>query len=273
MIKVNSTKNIILSVDSGVATITLNRPDKLNSFNTHMHQELREALDNIAEDKNIRALLLTGSGRGFCAGQDLSDRAVSAESSSDSTIAPDLSQSVEQNYNPLIRRITQLKVPVICAMNGVAAGAGASLVMACDIVLSARSSSFILSFAKVGLVPDSGSSWHFARAIGLPRAKALAMLGNKLSAEQAEQWGLIYKVVDDLNLMDEAMKLSLHLATQPTEALSNIKQLIHTCFDYSLIEQLERERAAMQHLGKSENYQEGVASFLEKRTANFKGYQ
>jgi len=263
----NNFNNIQLDINSGVATIILNRPNKLNSFNTQMHQELRGALDSIASDKAIRALMITGAGRGFCAGQDLSDRAVGA----DSNTAPDLSQSVELNYNPLIRRITQLKMPVICAMNGVAAGAGASLVMACDIVLSARSSSFILSFAKVGLVPDSGSSWHFARAIGLPRAKALAMLGNKLSAEQAEQWGLIYKVVDDDLLLEEASVLAKHLAKQPTEALANIKQLIHSCFDYSLQEQLERERAAMQHLGRSHDYQEGVAAFLEKRSANFKG--
>jgi 2-(1,2-epoxy-1,2-dihydrophenyl)acetyl-CoA isomerase len=185
--------------------------------------------------------------------------------------APDLGMSVEKYYNPLIRKITNLKMPVICALNGVAAGAGASLVMACDIVIAARSASFILSFAKVGLVPDSGSSWHFTRALGLPRAKALAMLGNKLNAEQAEQWGLIYQVVDDENLMDEANKLSSHLATQPTEALANIKELIHSSFDYNLNEQLERERKAMQHLGRSHDYKEGVSAFMEKREARFKG--
>jgi 2-(1,2-epoxy-1,2-dihydrophenyl)acetyl-CoA isomerase len=156
-------------------------------------------------------------------------------------------------------------------MNGVAAGAGASVVMACDIVIAAKSSSFILSFAKVGLVPDSGSSWHIARAIGLPRAKALAMLSNKLPAEIAEQWGLIYQVVENDDLMDEASNLANHLATQPTEALANIKRLIHSSFEHSLQDQLEKERAAMQHLGKSHDYQEGVASFLEKRSANFLG--
>ena len=162
-------------------------------------------------------------------------------------------------------------MPVICAMNGVAAGAGASIVMACDIVLAARSSSFILSFAKVGLVPDSGSSWHITRALGLPRAKALALLGNKLKAEQAEQWGLIYQVVDNENLMDEANKLASHLATQPTEALGKIKRLVNTSFDFSLNEQLERERAEMQYLGRTDDYREGVASFMEKRPASFKG--
>ena len=267
MFKANDYKNISLQKADGVATITLNRPEKLNSFNTDMHQELRSALDDIAADSKTRALLLTGAGRGFCAGQDLSDRSVSSETDK----APDLSMSVEQYYNPLIRRLTQLPIPVICAMNGVAAGAGASVVMACDIVIAARSSSFILSFAKVGLVPDSGSSWHFSRAIGLPRAKALAMLGNKLPAEQAEQWGLIYQVVDDETLMNEANTLAEHLAKQPTEALANIKHLIHSSFDHSIDEQLERERAAMQHLGQSHDYQEGVSAFLEKRTPVFLG--
>jgi len=258
--------HIILEKNQGVATITLNRPDRMNSFIVDMHQELQQALDMIASDNETRCLVLTGSGRGFCAGQDLNDRAVTADDQ-----APDLGLSVERFYNPLIRRLTSFPMPIICAMNGVAAGAGASVVMVCDIVIAARSSCFILSFAKVGLVPDSGCSWHFARALGLPRAKALAMLGNKLGAEQAEQWGLIYQVVDDENLMTEATKLSQHLATQPTEALARIKTLVHSAFDYSLPEQLERERAAMQHLGKSHDYREGVASFLEKRAPNFKG--
>lgn len=259
-------ETITLEKQDGVARLTLNRPDKLNSFNVQMHQELQTALDDIATDGETRAVLLTGSGRGFCAGQDLGDRAVSADDE-----RPDLGMSVEKFYNPLIRRLTNLPMPVICAMNGVAAGAGASVVMACDIVLAARSSSFILSFAKVGLVPDSGSSWHFARAIGLPRAKALAMLGNKLPAEQAEQWGLIYQVVDNEVLMAEADKLACYLATQPTEALGKIKKLVHTSFDYSLNEQLERERADMQYLGRSDDYREGVSAFMEKRPANFKG--
>lgn len=259
-------KTIKLEKKDGVASLTLNRPDRLNSFNVQMHKELQNALEGVSTDNETRCLLITGEGRGFCAGQDLSDRAVNADGE-----APDLGISVEKYYNPLIRRITSLKMPVICALNGVAAGAGASLVMACDIVIAARSASFILSFAKVGLVPDSGSSWHFTRALGLPRAKALAMLGNKLKADQAEQWGLIYQVVDDENLMDEANRLAQHLATQPTEALANIKELIHTSFDYDLNEQLERERNAMQHLGRSHDYKEGVSAFMEKREARFKG--
>ena len=232
-------QTIVLEKSKGVANLTLNRPDRLNSFNVQMHEELQSALDDIATDGETRCLVLTGAGRGFCAGQDLGDRAVSADDA-----APDLGMSVEKFYNPLIRRITNLKMPVICALNGVAAGAGASLVMACDIVIAAKSASFILSFAKVGLVPDSGSSWHFARAIGLPRAKAMAMLGSKVKAEQAEQWGLIYQVVDDEKLQETAEELGNHLAKQPTEALANIKELVHTAFDYSLNEQLERERKA-----------------------------
>lgn len=259
-------QTIVLEKTNGVANLTLNRPDRLNSFNVQMHEELQSALDDIATDGETRCVVLTGAGRGFCAGQDLSDRAVSADQA-----APDLGLSVEKFYNPLIRRLTNLKMPIICALNGVAAGAGASIVMACDIVIAAKAASFILSFAKVGLVPDSGSSWHFARAIGLPRAKAMAMLGNKISAEQAEQWGLIYQVVDDEKLTESAAELASHLAKQPTEALANIKELVHTAFDFSLNEQLERERKAMQHLGRSDDYREGVASFMEKREPNFKG--
>jgi len=259
-------QTIVLKKTKGVAKITLNRPDKLNSFNVQMHEELQLILDAIATDGETRCILLTGAGRAFCAGQDLGDRAVSSDQA-----PPDLGLSVEKFYNPLIRRLTNLKMPVICALNGVAAGAGASIVMACDIVIAARSASFILSFSKVGLVPDSGSSWHFARAIGLPRAKAMAMLGTKIKAEQAEQWGLIYQVVDDESLAKESAELAAHLAKQPTEALANIKELVHTAFDYSLNEQLERERKAMQHLGRSHDYKEGVAAFMEKCTPNFKG--
>ncbi len=259
-------QTIVLEKENGVAKLTLNRPDRLNSFNVQMHQELQAALDDVATDQESRCLLITGAGRGFCAGQDLNDRAVSADDE-----APDLGMSVEKFYNPLIRRVINLKMPVICGLNGVAAGAGASLVMACDIVVAAKSASFILSFAKVGLIPDSGSSWHFARAVGLPRAKAMAMLGTKVKAEQAEQWGLIYKVVDDDILHEETNQMALYLAKQPTEALANIKQLVHTAFDFSLNEQLERERQAMQHLGRSHDYREGVAAFMEKREPEFKG--
>lgn len=262
----NKYTTITLVKNNGVAILTLNRPDKMNSFNTLMHEEVRTALDEIASDGQSRCLLLTGNGRGFCAGQDLGDRAVSSDD-----VRPDLGLSVEQNYNPLIRRLAGFNMPTICALNGVAAGAGASIAFACDIVIAARSASFILSFCKIGLVPDSGSSWHLTRALGLPRAKALAMLGNKLSAEKAESWGLIYQVVDNELLVEESTNLATHLASQPTESLANIKRLLNSSFDHSLHEQLERERDAMQYLGKSDDYKEGVAAFMEKRPAVFTG--
>jgi 2-(1,2-epoxy-1,2-dihydrophenyl)acetyl-CoA isomerase len=267
MFEANDFKTIQVTMTEAVAEICLNRPEKLNSFNTEMHQELRTVLDGLLDEGSTRAVILTGAGRGFCAGQDLSDRAVGSEQDK----APNLSASVETNYNPLIRRLTTYPMPIICAVNGVAAGAGASITMACDFVMAARSASFILSFAKIGLVPDSGSSWHLARAIGLPRAKALAMLGNKLSAEQAEQWGLIYQVHDDENLMNEARQLAAHLAAQPTTALANIKRLLNTSFDRSLMAQLELERDAMHLLGQSDDYQEGVNAFMEKRSPKFTG--
>ena len=259
-------QTIVVDKVDGVATLTLNRPDKLNSFNVEMHKELQTALDDIANDDSTRCLLITGAGRGFCAGQDLGDRTVSSDGT-----PPNLGESVEKYYNPLIKRITGLAMPVVCALNGVAAGAGASLVMACDIVLASRSASFILSFVNVGLIPDSGSSWHFAKAIGLPRAKAMAMLGTKVSAEQAEQWGLIYQTHDDDQYMEQAKQLASHLAKQPTEALANIKQLLNTSFDRELSQQLDLEQKAMQHLGASHDYREGVAAFMEKRAPQFKG--
>ena len=253
-------------VEAGVATLTLNRPDTLNSFNTEMHEEVRTAMRQVQEDPSIRCLLLTANGRGFCAGQDLGDRAVSTDGG-----VPDLGESVEKNYNPLIKSIMGLPKPVVCAVNGVAAGAGASIALACDIVLAARSANFIQVFCKIGLVPDSGGTWNLPRAVGLPRAKGLAMLGDKLPAEQAEAWGLIWRCVDDEKLQIEAGKLASHFATQPTRGLGMIKKLLRESFDNTLSEQLELEKNAMQELGQSHDYQEGVAAFMERRTANFKG--
>ncbi len=258
-------QTIIVEKEKDVSIIRLNRPDKLNSFNVTMHQELQCAIDDVSDDNAVRCLLITGTGKGFCAGQDLADRTVNAEQNQ-----TDLGLSLDKYYNPLIKRLVNLRVPVVCALNGVAAGAGASLVMACDIVVAARSASFVLSFSKVGLVPDSGSSWHFARAIGLPKAKAMAMLAEKFTAEQAVQWGLIYQVVDDEQLMPRAEELAKYLACQPTESLIRTRELIHTAFEYSLDEQLEREKNAMYYFGKSDNYQEGISAFIEKREAKFK---
>ena len=259
-------ETIETSVENGVFTLALNRPGALNSFNQQMHAEVREAVARVKDEADIRCLLLTGKGRGFCAGQDLGDRAVSGDKG-----PPDLGESVEKNYNPLIRSIMSLPKPVVCAVNGVAAGAGASIALACDIVLAARSASFILSFCKIGLVPDSGGTWNLPRAVGLPRAKGLAMLGDKLPAEKAEAWGMIWRCVEDDELMVEANKLAAHLATQPTRGLGRIKQLLNASTARGLDEELEAERDAMQELGRSTDYAEGVAAFMEKRPPEFKG--
>lgn len=261
-----SFETIEFSVEAGVATLTLSRPDSLNSFNTQMHAEVREAMQRVKAEKEIRCLLLTGAGRGFCAGQDLNDRAVAPGEG-----PPDLGESVEKNYNPLIRSIMNLPKPVICAVNGVAAGAGASIALACDIVLAARSASFIMSFSKIGLVPDSGGTWNLPRAVGLPRAKGLALLAEKLPAERAESWGMIWRCVDDDALMDEARQLARHLATQPTRGLGRIKQLLNGATARPIDEELNLERDAMRELGRSADYAEGVAAFMEKRPPKFTG--
>jgi 2-(1,2-epoxy-1,2-dihydrophenyl)acetyl-CoA isomerase len=259
-------KTIEFNIDSGVATLTLNRPDRLNSFNTEMHGEVRTAMKQVQEDSSIRCLLLTANGRGFCAGQDLGDRAVSAEGG-----VPDLGESVEKYYNPLIESIMGLPKPVICAVNGVAAGAGASIALACDIVLAARSANFIQVFCKIGLVPDSGGTWNLPRSVGLMRAKGLALLGDKLPAEQAEDWGMIWRCVDDEDLQTEARRLAAHLATQPTRGLGMIKKLLRESSGNTLTEQLELEKNTMRELGQSHDYREGVAAFMEKRSPVFKG--
>ena len=261
-----SYETITFETADGVAVLTLNRPQTLNSFNTRMHEEVRRALRDVQSDHRIRCLVLTGAGRGFCAGQDLGDRAIA-----NSGKAPNLGESVEKNYNPLIRSIMGLRKPVLCAVNGVAAGAGASIALACDIVIAARSASFVQAFCKIGLIPDSGGSWNLPRAVGLARAKGLALLGDKLPAAQAAEWGLIWRCVEDEQLLPEVMTLARHLATQPTRALGEIKRLLHLSFSNDLEQQLELEREAMTQLGESHDYQEGVAAFLEKRPPRFRG--
>ncbi|MBA1203224.1 2-(1,2-epoxy-1,2-dihydrophenyl)acetyl-CoA isomerase [Pseudomonas capeferrum] len=259
-------EHILFDIEDGVAFLRLNRPEQLNSFNPQMHAEFKEALKQVRGNPQVRVLLLSGEGRGFCAGQDLGDRNVAPGAA-----APDLGESIEKFYNPMIRALRDLPLPVICAVNGVAAGAGANIPLACDLVLAARSASFIQAFCKLGLVPDSGGTWFLPRLVGVARAKALALLGNRLTAEQAEQWGLIYRVVDDEALRDEALELARHLAKQPTSGLALIKRAFNASLDNSLDEQLQLERDLQRLAGRSEDYREGVAAFMEKRSPVFKG--
>jgi 2-(1,2-epoxy-1,2-dihydrophenyl)acetyl-CoA isomerase len=258
--------DINYEVAYGVAVLTFNRPDTLNSFTQDMHEEVKVAMKDARTNTAVRCLVITGAGRGFCAGQDLNDRAVKV-----TVERPDLGESIEKYYNPLIRGIMTMEKPVICAVNGVAAGAGASIALACDLVIAARSAAFVQVFCKIGLVPDSGGTWNLPRALGLPRAKGLALLGDKLPAEKAEAWGMIWQCVDDDQLMPEVKKLAEHLATQPTKGLAMIKKLLNESFSTPMHQQLENEKYTMRVLGQSHDYQEGVAAFMQKRKPVFKG--
>ena len=254
--------DLTLEFDAGAAVLTLNRPDKLNSLTWAMHQELKAALDEI-EASGARAMLLTGAGRGFCAGQDLADLDLSRPE----TIA----DTIEENYNPLVERLKALPIPVVCAVNGVAAGAGANIALACDIVLAARSASFLQAFSRIGLVPDSGGTWALTQRLGEARAKALAMLAEPLAAETAEAWGLIWKAVDDDQLMAEARELTQRLSTQATAALGLIKQAVQAAPTNSFSAQLALEAELQRIAAASEDFKEGVAAFVEKRKPAFKG--
>ncbi|MFZ6709337.1 2-(1,2-epoxy-1,2-dihydrophenyl)acetyl-CoA isomerase PaaG [Undibacterium sp. TC9W] len=258
--------HILFHISQGIAHLTLNRPEKLNSFNVAMHMEIQDALTVLLADASVRVMVLTGAGRGFCAGQDLSDRTVSADGA-----PPDLGESVEKYYAPLVLALRALSIPVICAVNGVAAGAGANLPLACDIVLAARSASFVEVFCKLGLIPDTGGTYFLPRALGTARAMGAAMLGGKISAEQAEQWGLIWKCVDDDQLQAEAMAMAKHFASAPTKGLAFTKQAIYASPQHTLEQQLTLETNMMRELGQSQDYREGVAAFVEKRTPQFVG--
>lgn len=262
-------ETILFEVDSGAATLTLNRPDKLNSFNTQMHAEVADALQTVDNDPDIRCLLLTGAGRGFCAGQDLSDRQVD---SSDPNAAPvDLGETLDTLYNPLVRAITGMPKPVICAVNGVAAGAGANVALACDIVIAAESASFIQAFCKLGLVPDAGGTWSMTHRIGVARAKGLALLGDKLPAAKAEAWGLIWQCVPDDQLMAVAGAMAQQFAKGPTFGYGLAKKAIQAAVNNTLDAQLDVERDSQRKAGRSEDYREGVSAFLQKRAPEFKG--
>jgi 2-(1,2-epoxy-1,2-dihydrophenyl)acetyl-CoA isomerase len=258
--------SILVSQDAGVLTITLNRPEKLNAFNPEMHQLLRRAIERAGDDAGIRAALITGSGRGFCAGQDLAERNVSPGA------APiDLSVSIGAYYNPLVRLLRGLPKPVVCAVNGIAAGAGANVALACDLVLAARSASFVQSFSRLGLVPDSGGTYFLTRLVGTARAMGLALLGEKLSAEDAERWGLIWKAVDDDKLLAEANALARALAAGPTKGYGLVKRAIYASAGNSLEAQLDLERDLQRDAGSSADYREGVSAFMEKREPRYQG--
>jgi len=257
-------ETILFQVADGIACLTLNRPDRLNSFTVQMHEEVSQALGNLGE---ARVLLITGAGRGFCAGQDLADRAVAP---GDAPV--DLGHSVDAYYNPLIRRLTSLDLPVIAAVNGVAAGAGANIALACDIVIAARGAKFIQSFANIGLIPDSGGTWVLPRLVGQARALGLALTGEPLPAEQAESWGLIWKCVDDDTLLAEARALAARFANGPTLGLAATKHAIRAATLNTLDTELDNERDLMRRLGASADYKEGVAAFLAKRKPLFTGH-
>src|SRR4051812_13848965 len=227
---------VLVEARNGFRVLTLNRPDRLNAFNEAMHERLMAAIVEAEADESCRALLLTGAGRGFCAGQDLSNRVF------EPGVVPDLTRTLDRFYNPLVRKLRSLRMPIVCAVNGVAAGAGANLALACDIVLAARSAKFIQAFAKLGLIPDCGGTWFLPRVVGTARARALALLAEPVSAEQAEAWGMIWKVVDDAGLMPEAHRLAHHFAEQPTAGLALIKRALDASETNNLDQQLDLER-------------------------------
>ena len=256
---------ILVDRRAGYRVITLNRPDRLNAFNDAMHEALRQALEEIEADADCRALMITGAGRGFCAGQDLNDRLVKpGEKMPPST-------SLEQHYNPLVRKLRALPFPVVAAVNGVAAGAGCNIALACDIVIAGRSASFVQSFARIGLIPDSGGTWVLPRLVGDARARGLALLAEPLPAEKAEQWGLIWKCVDDASLLAEAQKMCEHFASAPTQGLALIKRALNASAGNTLDAQLDLERDLQGAARQMPDYAEGVRAFMEKRKPNFTG--
>jgi 2-(1,2-epoxy-1,2-dihydrophenyl)acetyl-CoA isomerase len=258
-------QTILFENAGGIARLTFNRPDRLNSFNTTMHGEVRDALGRVGSS-DARVLIITGAGRGFCAGQDLGDRAVSPGGT-----AVDLGESIEKYYKPLVLSLRGLPMPVIAAVNGVAAGAGANIALACDLVIAARSASFVQAFSKLGLIPDSGGTWFLPRLIGNARAMGLTLLGEKLPAEQAAQWGLIWRCVEDAELSTVVDGLATQFAAAPTRGLARTKQALYEGWGRTLEQQLDVERDYQGELGRTADYAEGVAAFTQKRPPQFTG--
>ena len=261
-------ENILFEITDGVARLTLNRPDKLNSFTGDMHAELRDALDRIQADKAVRVLVLTGAGRAFCAGQDLADPDMATLPDGR---MPDIGNVVEKNYKPLVLRLQNLRVPTVAAVNGIAAGAGASVALACDLVVAARSASFLQAFSKIGLGPDTGGTWFLPQRVGMARAMGLALLADKLPADKAADWGLIWAAYDDAEFAARVDALATQLATMPTKALVRTRQAMHAAPGHTLEQQLSFEGGFMRELGWSPDYAEGVAAFMEKRAPRFTG--
>lgn len=260
-----SYQTILYDVAGGAARLTLNRPERLNSFNAAMHAELRDALARVVSD-GARVLVLTGAGRGFSAGQDLGERQVSAGGG-----RADLGESIERNYKPLVLALAAMPVPTIAAVNGVAAGAGASIALACDLVVAAKSATFIQAFSRLGLVPDSGATWFLPRLVGSARALGLAMLGERLPAERAAEWGLIWRCVEDAEFAAAVDRLAAELAAAPTRGLVRTREAMRAAATATLAEQLDRERDLQRELGYTDDYAEGVAAFGQKRAPRFAG--
>ncbi len=257
---------ILYESRDGIARVTLNRPERLNSFSVEMHRQFAVAMDQLRADERARVLVLTGAGRGFCAGQDLHDRKVAADA------APlDLGHSLDTYYRPLILGLRSLPMPVLCAVNGVAAGAGASIALACDVVIATRSASFVQAFNRIGLVPDAGGTWFLPRLVGSARALGLALTGDALGASEAAEWGLIWKCVDDNEFVATVDALAQKFARGATRGLASIKRTMQASMGNTLEQQLDLERDVQRELGLSVDYREGVAAFLEKRTPSFKG--